>query len=1051
MKQMLRLTALFMIVLVLSLPVVFAQELALSKYSGKDGANGYVKVDDVLTIEALTKIPGTDIIHPDNLKLYLDESFAFFDNCTKMANSTYYKCVFSDDLETYEKLNFRVELLNNEVPAEVVAQETFTISPDNLAPIIKTFNVEQPVSSGPIAIAYHVEDYGLEFGNPTDCSGVKSITIKSGTDVLLSETGSLGACGKENVVVLTLGKTGRQTVCITAKDFVNRESAPSCLTVTLDTEAPTISDFSLVDAEGFILTHVHSGEERTATATVRITDDGEVDPTTVFANFAQLNPNLPESMPPDIAAGEIFSWTGIPVTEVSTCKITVQASDVLGNAASKEFTCDVKADDTAPTVTGIVAVAFQNDKPLYGYGVPLIIELEDEDSSGGPGIGFYASKVYLDLSLLNMGDHVQADVCQKVSGATWKCSWLMTPPENVDEGEYTVALTADSSDDLDNQVGERHEYQIIYDNIGPIKPEVVDFKVVAGEAGVEYQGGAIKGDFVQYTVRSGDFTTAEADFTEIGGNANTPVTGCTDVDDKHKDCTFESLVDLSGPYNAVFYFNFYDEAKNNASTFAKLPIYGIDNETTAKYWKTPPDITCSPRVIDRATASLIPPLAACRVHLTTPRSDITTLTVAGPTSPDDCTGDIVGTVNDIYVVNNHEGSKDPYVFIKLEAKTYNVNETKINCPLEVYSKRQVGTGNETKYYVSPNPQRVPANMTLQFFNNPLGDLEQNINDNIQEAMDDSFANAQWIGDLYKFMRYAEMICRIKVIIGNVIGIYTWITGMLGILATSLKATILGAPAGAVVEGVKVTFCQVEETLSQGYSTSIEFLDTLCSIINCQVATGGKSEWGVANIVGGGVPWCASVQEFLNQLSIPFLEQAAEQAGAQPYAVKPFNIKDSLILSVACLCLPGIIYNVEKFRQVNCFKAVCLHDYVKEQGYPTSYCNEMKGYLTCALVVGEIFSLIPFAAFFDQLINMVLEVLTDPVALFTLGIGAICMYTCPTEGSWAFIGCALAKTVATVGEAVAAYKDVTETKSWLLTPVGDDYCKRMEKIKSEMEE
>lgn len=1038
--------AMFMIILILSLPFVFAQELSVSKFSGKDNANGYVRVEDLLTIEALAKIPGEDIIYPDQLKLYLNESFSFFDNCTKMANSAYYRCTFVDDLETYEKLDFKVELLNKEIPAEVVAQESFAIQPDNLAPVIKTFNSEQPVSSGPIKISYSAEDYGLQYGNPTDCSGVKSITIKSGSNVLLSETGSLGGCQKENVLEITLNATGRQTICITAKDFVNRESAPNCISVTLDKAPPEISDFNLLDADNFILTHVHSGEQRTATANVKITDDSEVDPTTVFANFGQLNPNIPESVPPDSISGNLYSWTSIPVSEVGNCKVTVQASDVLGNAASKEFTCTVKADDTPPTVLDIVSDAYQNGTPLYGYAVPLVIELEDKDNTGGPGIGFYSNKVYLEMSPLGMGDHVQADICQKVSESKWKCSWLMTPPENVGEGEYTIALTADSSDDLGNQVGEKHEYQIVYDNIGPLKPEIVDFKVVAGQAGVSYQGGAVKGDYIQYKVRSGDFATAEADFTEIGGLANTPATGCTDVDAKHKDCVFESLVDLSGPYNALFHFNFYDEAKNNASIDAKLPIYGIDNETSAKYWKTPPDVICSPRLIDRATATLYPPLVACRVHLTTPRSDITTLTVAGPSAPDECTGDVAGNVNDIYMINNHEGSKDPYLFIKLEAKNYYVNQTKINCPLEVYSRRQVGTGNATRYYVSSLPQKVSANITLQYFSEPLGDLQMNLQAHINAAIEDSFANARWIGDLRRWLGYAETICKIKVLISNVIGVYTWVTGMLGITATALKQSIYGAPAGVALEGVKLSFCEIEEATSQGYSYGIlNFLDTFCSVINCQQTTGGKSKWGIANLAGGGAPWCADVQDLLKNLNIPFLEQAATEAGGQPYRIQPFNIKDSLILSTACMCLPGIIYNVEKFRQVNCFKAVCLNDYVKEQGYPASYCNQMRAYLFCSLVVGEIFSLIPFSAFFDQLIDAVVNIITDPVAMFSTALGAVCLYTCPTEGSWAFIGCALPKTVGTIAEAVAAVKDMSSSTSTILSPVGDDYCKRMEHI------
>jgi hypothetical protein len=497
------------------------------------------------------------------------------------------------------------------------------------------------------------------------------------------------------------------------------------------------------------------------------------------------------------------------------------------------------------------------------------------------------------------------------------------------------------------------------------------------------------------------------------------------------------LVDLSGPYTAYFTFNFADDANNSAYTNTNLEIYGIDNETTAKYWKTPPTVTCSPLIVDRKLATLIPPIVTCRVDLETPRRDITTLAIAGPTAPDECTGDVELTLNDIYATNTAEGSTHPYLFLKLEPKNYYVNSTRINCPLTVYSKRAVTAGNRTVYYVSPYPQEVPANMTINYYNNPLGDLNANIDDDIRSAMRSGLAGEKWISDLRKFLYYGELICQLKVLITNVISALYLVTIILGITAAALKASVFGAAAGQVVGEAAVTTCNAEEGWSEGYKGVLDFLDSICSVINCAAVNGKGS--GITSYIGGGVPWCSDMHAFAKELDI---------TGS---GMLDFDVKSSLILSVICLCLPGIIYNLDKLRQIDCFKAVCLHDDVKLSGYPPSFCSEMHGYLICAFVIGEIFSLLPFIAFFDKLISMVLDLITNPVALFTTALGYVCSSTCYSVDTQpvGFVLCSTLKTISTVAEAVASVKAYQKNKD-LFGTVGNNYCDRMEEIKDEME-
>ncbi len=946
--------------------------------------------------------------------------------------------------------------------------------PDNIPPQIKEFHVDPPISNGPITVSYIIEDYGTRFGTAEDCSGIKTITITSGTETLASDSGSMGECSKDKVIQGTITTAGKKKVCITAKDYVNQQSTPTCAEVKIDKTAPTIEKLTILDEAGFILTHVHSGEERTATVNAIITDDAEVDTAQVSANLAQLAPSIQDGIPPDLIDDDLYTWVNIPVTEVTPCKLTIKAKDTLGNEAVREFSCTIKADDTPPIVKGIVSeatgtliaptvtgvqitgsavvepAALRGGLPLYGYDTNIIIEIEDKDNTGGPGIGMMSAQAFLDLSELGLPSYVPANACYRFSAEIWRCTWNVKPPTDIKEDTYTITLLEGSSDDLGNLVGSPQTFQIVYDNIGPKDPETTDFKVITGEAGVEYTGGAVRGNYVQYTVRSGEFETAFANFDDIGGNNKTVPTTCTDVDSTTQDCVFESLVAISGPYTAEIGFEFYDDAKNRAATKALLEIYGIANETNPRYWKPNPTVTCTPRVIDRATATLTPPLVSCRVDLTTPRRDITTLTIAGPSTPDDCVGDVALNLNDVYVVNNVEGSQSPYLFMVLEPKDYYVQNLNIQCPLQVYSKRAVTTGGVTRYFVSPRPQQVNANFTLEFYNSPFPTLYTDLDNKIKRAFEHELASAQWISNLRKVMFYAELTCWMKVLLTNVINI-------LYLLATFFKGTgaqLMRSPdptgatqaTGTSMVTTGINFCNYEENLAkvyggEGVKTAIAFLDSICSVINC--ASTGKGSVG-EGYLGGGAPWCKDVKSLINWLDVP--AKAKEEAKQQD-----LNIKDSIILSLGCLCLPGILYNLDKYRQINCFKAVCLHDYVKEQGVPESFCDEMYGYFMCTYVIGQIFALVPFAAFFDKIIEMALTFITDPVAWFSVGLGDVCEKTCPDQtNEWGFGACAALKTLSVVMEAIASVRKAARAKQDFFKPVGQEYCRRMEHIQKVME-
>lgn len=150
MKYLCRIS-LFMIVLVMSIPFVIAQELSVQKFQGADEAKGYARVQDEVTIQVLAQIPGEEIIDREQVRLYVEDSYTFFDECESTGDLGFYTCTFFEpEFEAYEPITFTIELRDDETPSNIVGSETKTLVVDNQAPVVKEFTVDPSISSGPI-------------------------------------------------------------------------------------------------------------------------------------------------------------------------------------------------------------------------------------------------------------------------------------------------------------------------------------------------------------------------------------------------------------------------------------------------------------------------------------------------------------------------------------------------------------------------------------------------------------------------------------------------------------------------------------------------------------------------------------------------------------------------------------------------------------------------------------------------------------------------------------------------------------------------------------
>jgi len=136
-------------------------------------------------------------------------------------------------------------------------------------------------------------------------------------------------------------------------------------------------------------------------------------------------------------------------------------------------------------------------------------------------------------------------------------------------------------------------------------------------------------------------------------------------------------------------------------------------------------------------------------------------------------------------------------------------------------------------------------------------------------------------------------------------------------------------------------------------------------------------------------WLQMIPKYYNELLAfevgrsPNLNLAGTSAGAQAQSAsfQPVrSVKDNLYLSIAGVCVPGIIHNLNKLRDIKCRKVMCLENEVAAGLTTISACNELEGLLICKYFIGELWYIFPFSQFFDKIMGALWNALKDPIAL-----------------------------------------------------------------------
>ncbi len=1083
-------------ILVIMITPAYAAQLDITQYSGTAATNGYASSNDQITIKATATMYGSPTTEIAARRLQAKHSGATekFSTCATFGQNTY-KCDYTTTGMYTGAESFTIELLDADGKVIETAQKTIEV--DNLKPSITEFNVNPAkTSSNKVTINYKTEDY-LRTTGDDKCSGIKEINFLVNNQKVIAETGQKEQCFKENTLDYTRAVIDYEkiTLCAKAVDYVGQESDAVCRDYEIDQKPPVIKEIHLKDADGFEMTGMRPGAQLVGSVEAIVEGDN-ADVATVTADLSSINPSMTGQIPADETYGTSYIWRNVAITNPSTCQIEVVATDDMGNEARQTKQCSIPTDDIGPEPIKI-ETNYTDEDGTYLIGTKGTIKLEIRE----PGAGLFRKNVYMDLSALGpqYSTDQRANECHIKTGDVWECTWTAEP--KVPNGDYIIRTRPTTRDDIDTPATRAEQITIRVDKQPPTV-EKVDFTVQHALA--QYGNKVVKGDIVEFSIQTKGTHMAYSNFTGIGGS----YAPGTCAGNETKTCTFSQSVFKSGPNNATITFDFYDRANNVKQHPYNLVIYGLMNETSPEYWNS--TVECSPSLIDRSTTLQKEQMIYCHIKLTSANKDAKPVYTHINTAQ--CTN-LTSAIVEIQMMNNGMNSKDPYMVATLGLSDFNINELKFSCPVWVSSK----VGN----YFARADEKEMVNVNLEFYDLPIGEIYDNLERDIDHEIRLAMNTMKWVGDIEKYVEYARKACGYKNTFAGLLSAFDGVMALFPPLYTALYASGQPEEVGSLesfrnsmcndakgpVEqflfGTGKTEDQTAAAMAQGLSQRQQenvqtaqrsavgrtagkeaeqvwqFFEMLCDFVNCKLSWDdaklrdkqGKlknfEDQPVAFIMtpggGGGIqPVCQSVQNALGSMNLPGayeeytkLQNSMRRPGDRPPQL--IDVKDSIFWSTMCMCGPGIIYNLNKIRQISCRYALCLAQDVKEQGYDPAWCRAEKSYLTCTYVMGEIFKILPVFAMYDKVVGTVKEWFENPITVIgavsgclcggckELGINPFCDKS-KLEGdelrqAAGYLICVLPKTAAKVMDAIASIQTMPTATEF---KVGTTYCDQAER-------
>ena len=1057
-KKYLEFIASFMVVLVLTLPFyttsVYAGINSISA-KGSNGIDGFVKSPDYLDVTVkVTSDYGSEIV-PSQLRLGPQ---TYFSECTALTNV--YECKvkwpsanpfpFGSGIQLYE-----VTFTEND---DSTTLEQYVIV-DDIAPQIISATTPKNLYSRDeeIIIDYDITDYSCNDAACSDkCSGIKKIEFL-GNDVtsvlktVVQTTTNCNVKGRETVVASASLIDGENSIYVRATDNLDQASADKNVNFRIDLSVPSINTNTFVMSRKNVIISSYSSNAITVDANITVTETSfSLD--SVWGNFTNLSKtnapgNIQKAVCTQIGSTSNYrcSWQGLQFNpDSNNIKVIMNASDTAGNRVfNVPITRALTLDNNGPVVNSLDTDS-ESGNQVYGKPAGNKVTAVFNEATG-----INADEALLYVGTGSSAATLRPDNCTKQSTSIWKCEW-----GNVDFGivSTTMSIRTDTTDALLNPVDQNTDVSVIVDTqVAVLVGDVYVKSINAQEISDVFK----IGDYIyaEANVTDSNPVTAKADFSDFILGADNVGGDCNTVDNKYK-CTWggtNSLGPITTSTNGQIRLTFTDAGGNQLPVSVPLQTLGLDGRPAPDFWKH--TVRCYPQSIDRSTGTLTSQRVYCHVSLAKKdqQQQVSTVFISQP----NCVTDYVSLIveNGAEILNNEVNSTAPIIKITLERDNFRQDDLNLSCELQIFSRiNDVITSN-------PEIENV-ENISIKFYNLPLGELGDNIQAKINKAKRHALDNWKYIGSLNTFFRTAQRICRVINILYTVAAIFNGIAIAMSALQLACRLSIIGNAVGAcdAIKTHKITICTESEGTSTTADESRNNYQKFCDYVTCREVWGkygnDVKDWINNFPLAGNIGQTTEQRERARQQrqitpTRNFLTNRVQNARQISDYINP---TENLIAGLLFACVPGIIAGLDKARQVECLYADCLENGVGGDGLPVSFCTNQQQYATCKYIVGEVFAVVPWIAVYDHFIGIIKDALSDPFTLAGMALSAACGPVCKQseDGGIGYYTCRGKRTLQTLskianflsefGEIVGTVQDIMDNG---FTP--KDYCSRLSPI------
>lgn len=892
--------AVFLIALVLTIPFITASAFAsfLSvKASGADMVDGFRKGQDITLIRATAQIGSNVTVDPSQV-IRTDDEDTPFESCDELGNDKY--LCFLSYVRTSITNGFPINVKLVDSNGNTLKTASTTLQVDNTTPMANSISTDKTTYGlENVSISYSVSD-------PGTCSGIGSVTIFSnGNPVLTNQLNSTNCQVTSSLFVMSTqlrGSSGDDEICIQPTDRLGLVGDKKCTTVSMSYEAGDISDVH-VEKDGKWV--YYSNGALTGDLVINISKEGSV-----LAELSALT-NSNGWITGSCSSGQC-RWANLPLI-INTSKqyLEFNVTDNLGNNANYQIGSPVRLDNVAPVVTNVYGLNPDDDPGYLGKMNNITADVFEQTSG-------------VDQLLLTGGSLSKfSDYC---TGS--KCYWenvSLTTPGN-------ITLSVFGKDKAGN-VGPSFKKHFVID-LNP--PVLVSIK---NESSTGYC--PTYNDVLTITAEVTDDTTPSI-WANASAIANSDVyTGTCEQGSNETDwlCSV-ALNDLKVTSASGKVYVYISDKPGNSIT---VPL--DTNVCALETSKAPPsvgltDIKIIPTEIDRRVASTSGQLlfVSFKYDLGTSQSVVS--------QSADCSGmsDFIQPGVSPYFI----GLNTLVVPIGSDSATLsNATDFKLNCSLRLIVK-----SGSTIYNT---PRIVTLTKQIDLVNTPIGEmadevqskidqLDKQINDT-QKDYEGKEKNYKVVADLCSLIEKIGTINNALQFAGSVL---VGVGCGLSLIPFGIGKAIDGA-LGGVAKGIRnidyniVNYLWNPSFFPAPSPTGIVVYQ-FCSIVACRLCD--QAYWGqgvntLINPIIGPMPLTVTNTLTKNQghTTLP--------TAGRNWVIDPFKSKAA---AQACLCYPGIIYNLKKERQLQCLQKSCYQQ-LGENGMPIGTCDDVSSVRYCLYTQG----------------------------------------------------------------------------------------------------